>query len=199
MLPLWEKWHWRGTLHSLKLQQYWSLTIKLFSVISEHLLGEGFYPLAEKQSVHSTAPADWATGHLLVGVLPLNREAIGVFYSPSRLGHRTLVGGGLTSQQRSNRCILQPKPTGPQDTRWWGSYLSAEKQSVYSTVPADWATGHSLVGVLPLSREAIGIFYSPSRLGNQIIKLDRNARYDIRENKIALLNMNSHLKIFNCV
>ena len=28
-----------------------------------------------------------------------------------------------------------------QDTSWmWGSYPSAEKQSVYSTAPADWAT-----------------------------------------------------------
>ena len=26
-----------------------------------------------------------------------------------------------------------------QDTRWGGSYPSAEKQSVYSTAPADWA------------------------------------------------------------
>ena len=26
-----------------------------------------------------------------------------------------------------------------QDTCWWGSYLSAEKQLVYSTTPADWA------------------------------------------------------------
>ena len=32
---------------------------------------------------------------------------------------RTLVGGGrLTPLQRCNRCILQPQPTGPHDTRW---------------------------------------------------------------------------------
>ena len=58
-------------------------------------------------------------GHSLAGVLPLCREAVGVFYSPNRLG--------LTV-----KCNIQ-------DTRWLGSYLSAEKQSVYSTVPTDWA------------------------------------------------------------
>ena len=41
------------------------------------------------------------------------------------------------------------------------SYLSAEKLSVYSTAPADWATRHSLVGVLPSSEITIGIFYLP--------------------------------------
>ena len=45
-------------LHSPKLQYYWSLTIRLFSVISRTLIG---------------------------GVLPLCRDAIRVFCSPSRL------------------------------------------------------------------------------------------------------------------
>ena len=44
-----------------KLQHYWSLTIRLFSVISGHSLGRG-------------------------GVLPFCRGAVGVFYSPSWLG-----------------------------------------------------------------------------------------------------------------
>ena len=58
----WEQWQWRGTPHSQKLQHYWNLTIRLFSVISRTLvlLGEGSYPSAEKQSVYSTAPADLA-------------------------------------------------------------------------------------------------------------------------------------------
>ena len=33
-----EQWQWRGTLHSSKLQNYWSLTIRLFSVISRILI-----------------------------------------------------------------------------------------------------------------------------------------------------------------
>ena len=48
-----------GTLHSPKIQHYWSLTIRLFSVISRTLVGES-YPSAEMQSVCSTAPADLA-------------------------------------------------------------------------------------------------------------------------------------------
>ena len=55
----WEQWQWRGALHSPKPQHHWNLTIRLFSVISGHSLGRS-YPYAEKQSVYSTAPADWA-------------------------------------------------------------------------------------------------------------------------------------------
>ena len=33
-----------------------------------------------------------------------------------------------------------------QDTRWGGAYVSAEKQSVYSTAPANW-TGRQLYGI----------------------------------------------------
>ena len=39
--------------------QGWSLTIRLFSVISGHSLGERSYPSAEIQSVYSTASANW--------------------------------------------------------------------------------------------------------------------------------------------
>ena len=54
----WERRQWRGTHHSPKLQYYWNLTIKLFSVISRTLVGGGSYPSAEMQSVYSTALAD---------------------------------------------------------------------------------------------------------------------------------------------
>ena len=50
-----EQWYWRGTLHSPKFHYYWSLTIKLFSVIFRPLVG---------------------------GVSSLCRDAFGVFYSP---------------------------------------------------------------------------------------------------------------------
>ena len=49
-----------GTSHSPKLLHYWNLTIRLFSVISRTLVGGGYYPSAENQSVYSTAQADWA-------------------------------------------------------------------------------------------------------------------------------------------
>ena len=55
----WELCQWKGNLHSPNLQDYWSLTIKLFSVISRILI---------------------------VGVLLLCRDAVGVFYSHNRLG-----------------------------------------------------------------------------------------------------------------
>ena len=64
MLPLWA-WvelgvmHWRGTRPSPKPQHYWSLIIRLFTVISGHSLGKS-YPSAEMQLVYSAAPADWA-------------------------------------------------------------------------------------------------------------------------------------------
>ena len=48
-----------SNLHSLKLLHYWSLTIRWFNVISGHSM-EDPYPLAENQSVYSTAPVEWA-------------------------------------------------------------------------------------------------------------------------------------------
>ena len=44
--PEWtrERWQWRGTPHSTKLQHCWNLTIRLFSVIPGHSLG-GLAPL----------------------------------------------------------------------------------------------------------------------------------------------------------
>ena len=48
-----------GTPHSSKLQHFWSLTVRLLSVISGHSLGDS-YSSAKMQSVYSTAPADWA-------------------------------------------------------------------------------------------------------------------------------------------
>ena len=130
------------------------------------LVGVGSYSSAEKHSVYSTAPADWTTRG--GGVLLLCREALGVLYSPSRLDHSW--GWGLTPLQRSTRCTLQPQPTGP--LVGVGSYSSAEKHSVYSTAPADWTShwGGVLLtrwgGVFIIYREAVGVFYSPNRLGS---------------------------------
>ena len=58
----WEHWQWKGTLHFLKVQHYWSLTIRWFYVkILDTCYGEACTrPSAEIQSVYSTAPADWA-------------------------------------------------------------------------------------------------------------------------------------------
>ena len=88
----WKWWLWKGTPHSLKLQHYWNLTIRLFSVISWTLVG---------------------------GVLSLCWEAVSVFWSPSRLA---LI--------------------------WRGSYPFAEKQSVYSTAPTNWAIRYNSLFIL---------------------------------------------------
>ena len=55
----WERWQWKGTLHSPKLQHYWSFIIRLFSIISKTLM-RGILPSAEIQSVCSTASANRA-------------------------------------------------------------------------------------------------------------------------------------------
>ena len=98
-----------------------------------------------------------------MGVLPFCRGAVGLFYSPSRgfTGHSL---GEYHPLRRCSWCILPPQPTRPQDTRWGEFDSSTEKQTVYSTAPADWATRHSLGEVLLLCREAVGVFYSPNRV-----------------------------------
>ena len=136
---------------------------------------------AEMQLVYSTAPVNGATrceslaplqrcswcilppqstGPLVVKVLHLCRDAVGVFYRPSQLGHSL-----------------------------WKSCTSAEMQLVYFTAPANWATRcgslaplqrcswcilqHQptrplVVGVLPLCREALYVFYCTSQLGHSL-------------------------------
>ena len=131
-----------------------------------HLLRES-YPSAEMQSAYSTASADWATRTLIERVLPLCRDAVGIFYSLSRLGHQDTYWESLTPLQRCSRHILQPQPTGPPGHLLRESYPSAEMQSAYSTVSADWATRTLIERVLPFCRDAVGIFYSLSRLGHQ--------------------------------
>ena len=55
-----KRWQWRGNPHYPKLQHYWSLTIKLFSIISRTLVGD-LTPLKSciRCTLHS--PANWAS------------------------------------------------------------------------------------------------------------------------------------------
>ena len=57
---IWKHWQWRGDPHFPKLQHYWNLTVRLFSVISRTLIG-GVLPLTKKQLVYSIARANWVT------------------------------------------------------------------------------------------------------------------------------------------
>ena len=72
----------KGTTQSL--QHYWSLTIRLFSVISRRLVGES-YPLP-RNSLCILQPK--LTRPFVAGwFLHLCREAVGVFFCPYWLGH----------------------------------------------------------------------------------------------------------------
>ena len=71
--PTWKKWQWRFALYFPKLQHYKSLTIRLFSFISRTLVE--------------------------VGVLPFCRDAVGIFYTPSRMGRK------IMGQVRENQLI----------------------------------------------------------------------------------------------
>ena len=81
-----------GALHSPKLQHCWNLTIRLFSVISMILIG-GM-------------------------ILPLCREAVGVFYSPSRLGNTYLETKSSESLQAKLPRKFNNYPPKSQIHRW---------------------------------------------------------------------------------
>ena len=84
--PEWtrEQWQWRGTPHSLKLQYYWNLTIRLFFC---HIL-------------------DTCWGE----VLPLCREAVSVFYHPLPTGQKCrLCGDRNETFNHIRKCRKQAK------------------------------------------------------------------------------------------
>ena len=99
--------------------------------------------------------------------------------------------GSLTPELRCSRFILLPSRLGHSLGK---SYPKAEMQSVYSTAPANsdtrWGsltpvqicsrcilrsqpTWTLIGGVLPLCRDAVGVYYGPSRLGHPVLKLWR--------------------------
>ena len=79
----WERWQWRGTPHSPKLQHYWRLITRLFCVIVT-LVGGG-------------------------GVLRIYRDTVSEFYSPTsqgvaELGHISV--GHMAWYTDQGRCVL---------------------------------------------------------------------------------------------
>ena len=78
----------------------------------QDILGGGVLPLC--RDAVSVFNSSSRLGHrtLVEGVLPLCRNAVSVFYRSSWLGHRTLIEGRLTFLQKCSRCILQSQPTG---------------------------------------------------------------------------------------
>ena len=140
---------------------------------SGHSLRAGFNPL-QRNSRCILQPQPTGPQDTYWRCLTLLQRSSRWFYSPSRLGHKTLIGGVLLFCRETIGDFTAPAD-GPQDTYWWCltplqrssrcfyrpsrwatghllvvSYSSAEKQSVLSTAPADWAIVHSLSGWLIL-------------------------------------------------
>ena len=66
----WERWQWRSTPHSPKLQHNWIRTIRWLSDISRILVGEGdSYTPEEIESVYSIAPADCTVLRVVICLL----------------------------------------------------------------------------------------------------------------------------------
>ena len=79
----------------------------------EPLVGKDLTPL-QRSSQCILQPSPQPTGPLVVGgVLPLCREAVGVFYSTLSVDWANRCRGSFTPLQRSSRCILQPHPIEP--------------------------------------------------------------------------------------
>ena len=65
-----------------------------------------------------------------------------------------------------------PGQSGPGSNGNEGVLCIPQTSSIAGTSPSDCLVsypGHSLEGVLPLCREAVSVFYSPSRLGNSLL------------------------------
>ena len=91
----WERWQWRDTTHSPKLQHNWNLAIRLICVISGHSLGE---------------------------VSPLCRNAVGVIYRRSRVGKtksKQPIKTIFTIKETShNRRLMWPGGQHSQYAKW---------------------------------------------------------------------------------
>ena len=70
---IWEQWQRTGSPHSSKLQHYWSLTIRLFSVISGALVGRGVRLLCSRSNL--PPPRLQGTTFRMKSVLKLKRRS----------------------------------------------------------------------------------------------------------------------------
>ena len=86
----WEWWQWRGAPHSPKLQHYWILMIRLFSVICRTLVDGrlSYFSTCSRCILQPQPTGSWDTRCVCEGgltSLQRCRDAVGVFYSPRRL------------------------------------------------------------------------------------------------------------------
>ena len=123
-------------------------------------------PLQRCSRCYSTAPAQRAIGISLGESYPSAEIQSVLFYSPSRMGYRALVGGVLPLCRDAVAVILQPQPNGPPDTRWGSLTLLQRCSKCYSTAPAECAIGHSLGESYPSTEMQSVLFYSLSPQNN---------------------------------
>ena len=89
---------------------------------------------------------------LVAGDLPLCRDAVGVFCSPSRLNHQDTHWWSLSPLQKCSWCLLQPQPTRPPWYTLVESFSPTDMQLVSSAAPADSTTRIHIGGVFLLCR-----------------------------------------------
>ena len=110
---------------------------------------EGVLHSPQSSSITGASPSDCLVSypeHSLVGVSCVCRDAVNAFCSPSRLGHRTLVGWVLPNCRDAISIFCSPSWLGHRTLAGW---------------------------VLPNCRDAISILCSPSWLG-QLLGEDPN-------------------------
>ena len=118
------------------------------------------------KSVYSTAPPGWLGQRTLVeGVLPLCRDAVGVFYVTHRPTRPKYTRWGcLTPLQRWIRCILlSPRPDRLGQRKLVEGALARYRDAVgvfYSTRLGRLGQRTLVEGVLPLFRDAVSVLYS---------------------------------------
>ena len=126
--------------------------MRLSSVISRTLVqGRDITPLRRCcRCILQPQPTGLQDTRFVWGFLSFYCDAVGVFCSPSRLGYRTLgvfLGGVLSFCSDAVSVFYSSSRLGYRTlVLCGGSYLFAVMQLVYSTAPADWATGHSSWG-----------------------------------------------------
>ena len=133
---------------------------------------EGVLRIPQSSSITRASLSDCLMsypGHSFdVGVLLHCRDAVGVFYSPSQLGHRTLVGRALPLGRNAVSVFCNPSRLSHRTLVGGVLLLCGEAGGVfYSPSQLDHRT---LVGrVLPLGRNAVSVFCNPSRLSHRTL------------------------------
>ena len=151
---------------------------------------EGVLYIPQSNSITGASPSDCLVSYPLRSfreVLPLYRDAVDVFYCPSRLDH-SLVGYYSSAKMQS----MYSKTPANWVIRWVGIlllcrdtvdvfycpsrldhslvgyYPSAKMQSMYSKTPANWVI--RWVGILLQCRDTVDVFYSPNRRGYSLVR-----------------------------